>query len=177
MENVAENVAAWGVRRDFDYEPPEQSDALVPLIQAIRAALPAGSVFTAPIYSPWAYMPDMLKGLAAAVDFVTTMDYTPYPGYENTISLCEQYAAIMGGWPKLVIGISCMGPPGNGDYANFTPYADVSRLSAFEPSASGPKGGAMLYTFSYDVKSRNDGTTGTGYPDGTWTETIHANLP
>jgi hypothetical protein len=178
VANVAENVAAWGVDGiDFDYEPPTESDTLVPLIEAIRAALPAGSVFTAPIYSPWAYMPKMLKGLAGAVDYVTTMDYTPYPGYDETISLCSQYASIMGGWSKLVIGISCMGPPNGGNFANFTPLPDVVKLSAYEPAASGPKGGAMLYTFSYDVTSRNDGTTGTGYPDGTWTETIHDNLP
>lgn len=178
VANVAANVAAWGVDGiDFDYEPPTESATLVPLIEALRAALPAGSVFSAPIYSPWAYMPDMLKGLAGAVDYVTTMDYTPYPGYDETISLCSQYAEIMGGWSKLVIGISCMGPATDGDYGDFTPYADVGRLSAYEPSSTESKGGAMLYTFSYDVTTRNDGTSGTGYPDGTWTETIHANLP
>lgn len=178
VANVAGNVAAWGVDGlDFDYEPPTESDTLVPLIEALRAALPQGSVFTAPIYSPWAYMPAMLKGLAGAVDWVTTMDYTPYPGFDETVSLCSQYAQIMGGWSKLVVGISCMGPASDQDYHNFTPYADVSRLSAYEPPSGGPKGGAMLYTFSYDVTSRNDGTTGTGYPDGTWTETIQANLP
>ncbi|HEX6376510.1 MAG TPA: glycosyl hydrolase family 18 protein [Allosphingosinicella sp.] len=178
VANVAANVAAWGVDGiDFDYEPPNESATLVPLIEALRAALPAGSVFSAPIYSPWAYMPGMLKGLAGAVDYVTTMDYTPYPGYGETISLCSQYAEIMGGWSKLVIGISCMGPATDADYGDFTPYADVSKLSAYEPSGTESKGGAMLYTFSYDVTTRNDGTSGTGYPDGTWTETIHANLP
>ena len=176
VANVAQNVADWGVDGiDFDYEPPNQSDTLVPLIEAIRAALPAGSVFTAPVYGPWAGMPDMLKGLAGAVDYVTTMDYTPYPGYESTISNCSQYAEIMGGWAKLVIGISCMGPATDQDWGNFTPFADVSRLSAYEPSATESKGGAMLYTFSYDVETRKG--SGTGYPDGTWTETIHANLP
>jgi hypothetical protein len=33
----------------------------------------------------------------------------------------------------------------------------------------------MNYTFSYDVEKRKD--SGTGYPDGTWTKTIEANLP
>lgn len=33
----------------------------------------------------------------------------------------------------------------------------------------------MLYTFSYDVKGRAGG--GTGYPDGTYTKTIHEKLP
>jgi hypothetical protein len=33
----------------------------------------------------------------------------------------------------------------------------------------------MLYTSSYDVKTRKG--SGTGYPNGTFTETIHENLP
>lgn len=178
VDNVVRSVGEWGVDGiDFDYEPPTESGTLVPLIEALREALPAGSIFTAPVYGPWTRMPTMLKGLAEAVDYVLTMDYTPYPGFDSTIASCSRYADIIGGWSKLVIGMSCMGPANGG---NFTPLADVSRLSAYEPSTGGPKGGAMLYTFSYDVKTRtagNGSATGTGYPDGTWTETIHSNLP
>lgn len=174
VANVADNVTAWGVDGlDFDYEPPTASATLVPLIRALRAALPAGSIFTAPIYSPWLSQVGLLKALAGAVDYISTMDYTPYPGYANTINLCAQYAKIIGGWSKLVIGISCMGPASSN---NFTPLADVAKLATYAPSG-GSKGGAMLYTFSYDVKSRNNGSTGTGYPDGTWTKTIQNNLP
>ena len=173
VANVVANVAAWGVDGlDFDYEPPNNTTTLVPLIQALRNALPAGSVFSAPIYSPWTGQPALLKALAGAVDYISTMDYTPYPGYQQTINLCEKYAKIIGGWSKLVIGISCMGPPASN---NFTPLADVSKLAAYQPR-SGSKGGAMLYTYSYDVTTRNNGTTGTGQPDGTWTQTIEANL-
>ena len=178
VANVAANVKAWGVDGlDFDYEPPANSTTLVPLIQALRSALPAGSVFAAPIYSPWTSYPALLKQLAGAVDYITTMDYTPYPGYDGTISLCAKYAAIMGGWSKLVIGMSCMGPASDQPWRNFTPLADVKKLSAYEPSATESKGGGMLYTFSYDVTTRNNGGSGTGYPDGTWTETIHQCLP
>lgn len=174
VDNVAKNVAEWGVDGiDFDYEPPYPSSTFVPLIKALRAKLPKGSVFTAPIYAPWTQQPQMLKGLAGAVDWVTTMDYTPYPGYDATISLCKQYAGLMGGWSKLVIGMSCMGPSSGG---NFTPLDDVARLTGYQPAAGGPKGGAMLYTFSYDVRSRNHGSTGTGHPDGTWTRTIEKYL-
>ncbi len=67
-----------------------------------------------------------------------------------------------------------MGPPSSG---KFTPLPDTKKLAAYEPGQGVTKGGAMLYTFSYDVTSRNNGTTGTGYPDGTWTEAIHDNLP
>jgi hypothetical protein len=175
VKNVVQNVAAWGVDGiDFDYEPPQQSATFVPLIQALRAALPPGSVFTAPIYQPWTSYRTMLAQLAGAVDYISTMDYTPYPGYQTTINRCNQYASIIGGWSKLVIGMSCMGPPPP-QSQNFTPLEDVKQLSAYEPSATESKGGAMLYTFSYDVKSRKN--SGTGYPDGTWTKTIHENLP
>lgn len=174
VANVASNVSDWGVDGiDFDYEPPMGSKTLVPLIQAIRAALPSGSILTAPIYDAWLPYPTQLAQLASAVDFVTTMDYSPYPGYSYTINLCAQYAKIIGGWSKLVIGMSCMELSTN----KFTPLADVKQLSAYEPSATVSKGGGMLYTFSYDVTTRNNGTSGTGYPDGTWTETIHRCLP
>ena len=33
----------------------------------------------------------------------------------------------------------------------------------------------MLYSFSYDVETREG--SGTGYPDGTFTRAIEANLP
>jgi Glycosyl hydrolases family 18 len=174
VQSVADNVQEWGVDGlDFDYEPPSNTTTLVPLVQSLRQALP-NSTFTAPIYYPWTFYPDLLAQYAAELDFVSTMDYTPYPGFGDTISYCEQYAKIIGGWSKLVIGMSCMGPSDSG---NFTPYDDVISLAKYEPSTGGPKGGAMLYTFSYDVTTRNDGTTGTGYPDGTWTELIHDNLP
>ena len=173
---VQQTVAAmseWGVDGiDFDYEPPQENNTLISLIQALRAASPEGSVFTAPIYFPWIYQPTLLSQLAGVVDYISTMDYTPYPGYDETISLLEQYAGIMGGWSKLVVGMSCMGPSNSG---NFTPLDDVKKLSAYEPSSSETKGGCMLYTFSYDVESRSG--SGTGYPDGTWTETIHENMP
>jgi hypothetical protein len=120
----------------------------------------------------------LLAQIAGVVDYVTTMDYTPYQGYEYTISLCSSYAEIMGGWSKLVIGITCQGP---WQSLNFTPLADVAKLAAYEPPGTEPKGGAMLYTFDYDVTTRTGGKiypmAGTGHPDGTWTETIHENLP
>lgn len=167
IDNVCANVAAWDVDGiDFDYEPPQPGSTLAPLIQALRRALPPGSVFSAPIYSPWIGFPLLLKEVASVVDWLSTMDYTPYPGYRTTIRLCQRYAAIIGGWHKLVIGMSCMSPP-----KNFTPLDDVVKLSAFAPEAGVNKGGAMLYNFSYDVKTR------TRSSDHAWTSTIHRYLP
>jgi len=164
IQSVVECVETWGVDGiDFDYEPPQASDTLVPLIQAVRAALPEGMIFTAPIYFPWLSVPTLLAGVAGAVDYVMTMDYTPYPGWQSTNDLCSQYAKIIGGWSKLIVGVSCMGPPDSGD---FTPIGDAFLF------ASTAQKGVMLYTFSYDVTSRNDGTSGTGLPDGEFTRKI-----
>lgn len=181
VNSVAQAVTDWKVDGlDFDYEPPSPSDTLVSLIQQLRDALPAGMIFTTPVYSAWldSTMEELLGDLAGVVDYVTTMDYAPYPGYDTTISNCEQYAKAIGGWSKLVIGMSCQGPAESG---NFTPLDDVKKLSAYEPPTGGSKGGAMLYTFDYDVKTRTGGKiwpkAGTGHRDGKWTETVHAHLP
>lgn len=172
VNNVVSLVKEWDLDGiDFDFEPPyNPHENLITTIQALRHALPEGSVFTAPVYSIWLEYTDLLQQLSSVVDYITTMDYTPYSGYDQTIENCNQYAAVMqGGWEQLVIGISCMEPSRN----NFTPYEDVVKLSQYQPD-KGQKGGCMLYTFSYDVKERKG--AGTGYPDGTWTETIHDHL-
>jgi hypothetical protein len=176
VQNVVQNVVEWGVDGvDIDFEPPYESDTVLQVTSALRPALRQAlgrePLLTAPIYAPWAGMPQFLRRFAAELDFVTTMDYTPYPGFQGTISLVEQYAAAIGSPEKVAIGVSCMGPPDSGD---FTPLADVERLCKWEP-AGGTKKGVMLYTFSYDVQTRAAG--GTGYPDGTFTRTIHDNLP
>ncbi|MEI9928534.1 MAG: glycosyl hydrolase family 18 protein [Sphingomonas sp.] len=58
VDNVVANAAEWGVDGlDFDFEPPYDSPTLIPLIDALRAALPSGSVFTAPVYGAWRGFP------------------------------------------------------------------------------------------------------------------------
>ncbi len=66
---------------------------------------------------------------------------------------------------------------GRSDSDNFTPLDDVVTVAAWVPDGA-KKGGAMLYTFPYDVTTRPAGqqTSGTGYPDGRWTRTIDENL-
>jgi hypothetical protein len=172
-EMVAQNALEWGVDGvDLDYEGWDTPDEIVIAVtQALKRAwrdkLGSDPFLSAPIYSPWAGHPDFLKSFAAELDLVTTMDYTPYPGFDGTIELFGQYADAIGSPEKLAIGVSCM-EPGTG---NFTPLEDVEKFCKWEPEG-GRKGGVMLYTFSYDVEAR-----GTGYPDGTWTKTIEANLP
>jgi hypothetical protein len=169
-QNVAQNAAAWGVDGiDFDFEPPYTPNTLIEVVQNIRTAMGNNALLTAPIYSAWLGYLDFLGTLAENLDYLTTMDYTPYPGFSQTISLYNTYASAIGNPSKLGIGISCMEPPNN-----FTPLNDVIELCRWEPS-QGTKQGAMLYTFSYDIETRPG--AGTGYPNGTWTQTIHENLP
>src|SRR4051794_10980770 len=179
VETVAQEAVSWGVDGvDFDYEGWDTpSDTVIDVVRAMRPALKkalgSDPYLSAPIYSPWLGYPDFLHALAGELDLVTTMDYTPYPGYDGTIELFDQYSDAIGLPDKLAIGISCMGPPASGD---FTPLEDVEKLCKYErPPRFGPKGGAMLYTFSYDVEPRKG--SGTGYPNGTFTKTIEANLP
>lgn len=105
------------------------------------------------------------------------MDYTPWPegGASEMEELFGQYAQVIGSPEQLAIGVSCMGPADSG---NFTPLTDVEAVTKWEPSKDS-KAGVMLYTFSYDVPKRPvpNGWSGTGSPAGTWTETIHQNLP
>lgn len=169
VKNAVDDWGADGVT--IDYEPPSSQTSIVAVVQAIRDAIGPDKVMTAPIYSPWSYMPKLLHDFAAPFDYIETMDYTPYPGEVQTLSLYNSYAQAIGtpgnpAYEKVVIGVSCMEPP-----YNFTPLTDVVSLCKYEPSG-GAKGGIMLYTLSYDVRSH-----GSGYPDGTFTKTIHDNLP
>jgi len=176
-QTVKNAITEWGVDGiDIDYEPPSQSPTLITVVKELRTTLGSGTIMTAPVYSSWLGMLDFLGEFAESLDYLTTMDYTGYPGFDQTIKWFNQYAGAIGGPEKLAIGISCMGPSTGPD---FTPLQDVINLCQWEPS-KGQKQGAMLYTFSYDIKVRpipNKPTSGTGYPNGTWTQTIHENLP
>ncbi|MBZ5532538.1 MAG: hypothetical protein LAO20_13990 [Acidobacteriia bacterium] len=178
-QTVQNAITEWGVDGiDIDFEPPFQSPTLITVVKQLRSTLGSGTLMTAPVYSAWTGMLNFLGQFADSLDYLTTMDYTGYPGFDTTIQLFNQYAKAIGGPEKLAIGISCMGPPQPASN-NFTPLADVIKLCQWEPS-QGHKQGAMLYTFSYDIKTRpikGKPPSGTGYPDGTWTKTIHEKLP
>jgi hypothetical protein len=172
VENVVREVLAWGVDGiDFDFEPPDAPNAtLVPVVKALRPALRAAlgrePLLTAPIYSPWLADVELLKSFAAQLDFLTTMDYADA---ETSIGLCQRYMDVLQAPEKVAIGMICMVAP---DQMNSP--GEVAKMCEWEPRG-GKKRGAMLYTFSYDVKEREKG--GTGYPDGTYTRTIDEKLP
>jgi Glycosyl hydrolases family 18 len=163
----------WGVDGiTVDYEPPNDASAMVPIVQAIRGAIGPDAIMTAPIYTAWYGQEPVLKQYAEAFNYIETMDYTPYIGLSGTTDAVTHYAEAIGtssapAYDKIAIGVSCMEPPDD-----FTPLADVVSLCQWEPPNGGRKLGIMLYTLSYDVTSH-----GSGYPDGTFTETIHENLP
>lgn len=168
-------VTAWGVDGvDIDFEPPSASNNVLTVLSAVRSALGSQALMTAPVYSAWLGMLSFLTKFAAPLNYLTTMDYTPYPGFATTTFWFNQYAGAIGGPQKLAIGISCMGPPQPASN-NFTPLADVKSLCAWQPAGGVKKLGAMLYTFSYDIQTRPG--SGTGYPNGTWTSTINQYLP
>jgi hypothetical protein len=170
IEHVVQEVVAWGVDGiDFDFEPPDvPSETLVPVVTALRPALRAAlgrePLLTAPIYSPWLDNVALLEAFAAQLDFLTTMDYADA---DTSIDLCQQYINVLQAPEKIAIGMICMSP------GQMNSVEEVARMSEWE-ATNAKKRGAMLYTFSYDVKEREKG--GTGYPDGTYTETIHEKL-
>jgi hypothetical protein len=175
VRTVVEAVVEWGVDGiDFDFEPPYQSETLIEVVRALRPALRAAlgrePLLIAPIYRPWLLLPpDFLKEFAAELDFITTMDYGLAP---QSIELCEKYMRLVP-VEKIAIGIICMGPPPPAPGSNNS-LAEAVQMARWEPSGA-RKRGAMLYTFSYDVKTRPKG--GTGQPDGAYTKAIHENLP
>jgi Glycosyl hydrolases family 18 len=179
VQTVKQSMAEWSVDGvDLDYEPSTYTynQTLINVVSELRQALGPDALITAPIYSRWLTDPSFLRDFAAELDFLTTMDYSGYPGFGGTTTLFNQYAQAIGtpsqpAYSKVAIGMSCMGPPTSG---NFTPLHDVKELCGWEPEG-GTKKGAMLYTFSYDIQTRPG--SGTGQPDGTWTRTIHEQLP
>jgi hypothetical protein len=174
VRTVVDAVVEWGVDGiDFDFEPPYESETLIKLVSALRPALRAAlgrePLLTAPIYSPWLSFPDFLKEFTAELDFVTTMDYNLAQG---SIESCEEYVRLLPP-EKVAIGIICMGPSPPSPGSNNS-LAEAVQMARWKP-AGARKRGAMLYTFSYDVKARPKG--GTGEPDGAYTKAIHENLP
>lgn len=205
-ELLATTLNDWGVDGvDIDFEPPVyvadgDSDRVTELMKIIRAELSKSEnmgdklLMTAPIYAAWLYTNaptdyNYLGYYAANFDYLTTMDYTGYPGFGQTTHLFNQYAALIGSSEKpanekLAIGVSCMGPS---DTANFTPLGNESfnegviQLTKWEPE-TGHKQGIMVFTLSYDVPLRYYGddwqnTSGTGYPNFTWTDTVIEDIP
>lgn len=107
---------------------------------------------------------DVIKTLAPYLTSINTMAY--FLDYASMTSLVEQYATVI---PpnQISIGVKSdkVGPITQG-----TSVSETAQLSRWSPSA-GTKRGVMLWNVSADIMSI------TGEPDGTWTRTIHENMP
>jgi hypothetical protein len=169
-QNVQQHIEQWGVDGvDIDYEPQDFSQHqanVIAVVNQLRSVLGDGALLTAPIYAPWLNYHDFLREFAIPLNYLTTMDYTPYPGLDQTTSLYNQYAQAIGTASKLGIGVSCMGPQQSQD---LTPLDDVVKLCTWEPEGQ-TKQGIMLYTFSYDKEGRLASP-------GIYTSTISEHLP
>jgi hypothetical protein len=159
---------------DIDYEPPTAHPDILRVVKAIRGVFPEQFLLTTPIYAAWldSEKKRLLAPYAALFNYVTTMDYTPYPGFDETIDYVKQYATAIGGedpYSKLAIGISCM----DFNNENHTPLDDVKRLCdyKFDPRTSP---GAMLYSLSYDTPGHAGGNY--RYNPFTYADTIAAEL-
>ncbi len=107
---------------------------------------------------------DVIKALADDLTYINTMAY--FLNFTQMTALVEQYASVIEPG-KIAIGVKSdkVGPITQG-----TSVEETAKLSAWNPS-EGSKYGMMLWNLSSDTKAV------TGQPDGTWTRTIHENLP
>lgn len=144
---------------DLDTFPGQQ---FIDTVKGMRAAMP-DKILTLDTYL-FDRDQAVIKALADDLDWINTMAY--FLDYDDMISLVEQYASVISP-AKISIGVKSdkVGPITQG-----TSVADTAKLSRWEP-ANGSKHGMMLWNLSQDIEAV------TGQPDGTWTRTIHENMP
>ncbi|UUL82982.1 glycoside hydrolase family 18 protein [Sphingomonas qomolangmaensis] len=106
----------------------------------------------------------VIQQLAPYLTGINTIAY--FDDYDTMTALVEQYATVIEPG-KISIGVKAdkVGPVSQG-----TTVEETAQLSQWNPS-SGAKAGMTLWNLSSDIESI------TGQPDGTWTNTIHENLP
>lgn len=155
----------WGLdgfdidNEDLDSFPGEQ---FVATVKGMRQAMP-NAILTLDTYQ-FTRDQAVIKALAADLTGINTMAY--FLEFDDMTALVEQYATVIEP-AKIAIGVKAdtVGPITQG-----TAIADVAKLCRWEPSA-GAKGGMMLWNLSSDLEAV------TGLPDGTYTTTIHEELP
>jgi hypothetical protein len=155
----------WGLdgfdidNEDLDSNPGQQ---FIDTVKGMRAAMP-DKILTLDTYL-FDRDKDVIKALAGDLTSINTMAY--FLDFDSMKSLVEQYATVIAP-DKISIGVKSdkVGPITQG-----TSVEETAELSRWNPSA-GAKRGMMLWNLSSDI------TAVTGKPDGTWTKTIHDNLP
>lgn len=156
---------SWGLdgfdidNEDLDTFPGQQ---FVDTVIGMRNAMP-NAILTLDTYL-FQRDQQVIKQLAPYLSGINTMAY--FLDFDSMTALVEQYATVIDP-AKISIGVKSdkVGPITQG-----TSVQETAQLSAWNPSA-GAKQGMMLWNVSSDIESI------TGEPDGTWTRTIHENLP
>jgi hypothetical protein len=144
---------------DLDTFPGEQ---FCNTVRGMRAAMP-DAILTLDTYL-FDRDQAVIKEIGDQLDGINTMAY--FDDFADMTALVNQYATVISP-AKISIGVKSdlVGPITQG-----TSVPETAQLCAWEP-AGGPKRGMMLWNLSSDIMSI------TGQPDGTWTRTIHQNLP
>jgi hypothetical protein len=155
----------WGLDGfDVDNEDldsfPEQP--FVDAVMGMRAAMP-NAILTMDTYL-FDRDQAVIKQLAPHLTGINTMAY--FLDTQSMKDLVEQYATVIEPG-KISIGVKSdkVGPITQG-----TSVEETAALCQWNPS-TGAKKGMMLWNVSQDIESI------TGQPDGTWTRTIHENMP
>lgn len=183
LDNLVQVVKEWHLDGfDIDYEDrgshgiqpaPDLPQFIAKLREQLQKAKPDFKpCFAAPIWGPFLGEKAFLKSFCDQVDYVSTMDYSPYGSVDETVDTLKEYAKAIGGWSKLIVGISCMTKSNN----FFTPKKDIPELLYHQSYETGKSPvGLMLWTHTYDVPHRNT-DEGTGEPAGSRAKAMHAAL-
>lgn len=162
---LANFAQSWGLDGfDIDNEDLDSfpGQPFIDTVKAMRQAMP-DKIITLDTYQFYRDQA-VIAALADDLDYINTIAY--FLDFDAMTSLVEQYATVIAPG-KISIGVKSdlVGPITQG-----TSVQDTAKLSRWEPK-EGTKYGMTLWNLSADIESV------THQPNGTWTNTIHANLP
>jgi hypothetical protein len=128
---------------DIDDEYPSGGSAIVPVVQAMRAAFPQDKVLSKALFADSWY----ISQIASLLSYGATMSYgnsssgfeADFNGYVNQGFSPQQ----------LMIGVNA-GPVAQGG-SSFTSIATAAEVAAWQP-AGGQKMGMMVWSFSQDIQ-------------------------
>jgi hypothetical protein len=130
---------------DIDDEYPSYGSAIVPVVKALRQAMPGGKILSKALWND----DDYIKDLVGSLDYGAIMNYGDDAGYlEGRLrTYVEKYGFAPG---NVMIGVNA-GPGLNFDNVAFTSIPTAVALTAWHPP-QGPKMGMMLWSFSQDIQ-------------------------
>ncbi len=127
---------------DIDDEYPTCGAAIVPIVQGLKAALPAGKVLSKALWADSGY----ISQLVASLDYGAIMDYGNDPAMLK--SAFAGYVDAGFAPEKVMIGVNA-GPDSSA--AAFTSIPTAVQLAAWQPQGAS-KMGMMVWSFSQDIQ-------------------------